>query len=88
MQTDNVPHNVSKNYHYGGYFMECPIKCGMCCYDADNPEYEDEPVCHYWSKDGCRLPRDERPDFCNVYLCKRAEDFMKQKQIEINYSKD
>lgn len=73
--------------HYGRCIMECPIKCGKCCYDDENPEYEDDPVCHYWSGKGCKLPREERPDFCNIYLCKRAEYFMKQNQISMEYSK-
>jgi hypothetical protein len=50
--------------------MECPIMCGKCCYDPAYGRYE--PVCHYWSRNGCRLSRDKRPDFCNEYLCEKA----------------
>jgi hypothetical protein len=27
------------------------------------------------------LPRNERPDFCNIYLCKRAEELLIQQKI-------
>ena len=67
--------------------MECPIKCGRCCYDPDCPDDDEEP-CHFWSKRGCKLPRNERPDFCNIYMCKRAEQLLIQLQVENRYTKE
>lgn len=65
--------------------MECPIKCGKCCYDPEYPDDDEEP-CHYWSASGCKLPRDDRPGFCNIFLCKLAEEYMNRNGIPIEFT--
>jgi hypothetical protein len=50
---------------------ECPTSCGDCCYAPGISACE--PLkngwCKHWSLIGCKLPREKRPQACNVYLC-------------------
>jgi hypothetical protein len=41
---------------------ECLLRCGWCCGD-----------CFDKGESGCLLPRNERPDYCNSFLCDIAE---------------
>jgi hypothetical protein len=59
----------------------CPIACGECCrYWRDVDELTTKfPNQSYWQScpnhdetKGCTLPRNERPDVCNEYLCEKA----------------
>jgi len=43
--------------------IECPIKCGNCCYECMN-----------LSITGCVLERDQRPQACLMYLCGDATE--------------
>jgi hypothetical protein len=61
--------------------IPCPIACGECCrYWRDVDELVEKfPTQSYWQDcpnldetKGCILPRNERPDVCNEYLCEKA----------------
>lgn len=57
---------------------ECTIKCGKYCYD---PAIKHEPPCLSWKKKvGCLLPREQRPDVCNMFLCEKAMQALKRRE--------
>jgi hypothetical protein len=55
----------------GDVNVECPVKCGRCCCD------EEFVTCEKVTEDGCSLPREERPFYCNEHLCPPAREVLR-----------
>lgn len=72
---------------------ECSIKCGYCCKnsfywrDAVSNKFlhkynfgnkNDYNECPFLQKDGCSLPRKNRPKACLSYLCGDAKEKVRE----------